>query len=92
MAGVLLLLRGWPYDIHSFVDVVPLLTAAGYRVIVPDLRGYGTTRFRSSDAMRNAQPAAMAMAPSRSRTPQHHVPAGAGRPPVPLHVDGSMRW
>ena len=40
-----ILLHGWPYDIHSFVDVAPLLAAAGYRVIVPHLRGYGTTRF-----------------------------------------------
>ncbi|MFG1653414.1 alpha/beta fold hydrolase [Micromonospora sp. NPDC049275] len=58
--AVVLLLHGWPYDIHSFVDVVPLLTDAGYRVIVPHLRGYGTTRFRSGDAMRNGQPAALA--------------------------------
>jgi hypothetical protein len=40
-----ILLHGWPYDIHSFVDVVPLLASAGYRVIVPYLRGYGTTSF-----------------------------------------------
>jgi len=40
-----ILLHGWPYDIHSFVDVAPLLAAAGYKVIVPFLRGYGTTRF-----------------------------------------------
>ena len=44
-----LLLHGWPYDIHSFADVAPLLAAAGYRVIVPYLRGYGTTRFLSAD-------------------------------------------
>jgi pimeloyl-ACP methyl ester carboxylesterase len=55
-----ILLHGWPYDIHSFFDVVPLLTAAGHRVIVPHLRGYGTTRFRSSDTPRNGQPAALA--------------------------------
>src|SRR5262249_2125794 len=42
-----ILLHGWPYDIHSFVDVTPLLAKAGYRVIVPYLRGYGTTRFLS---------------------------------------------
>jgi pimeloyl-ACP methyl ester carboxylesterase len=54
------LLHGWPYDIHSFVDVVPLLTSAGYRVIVPYLRGYGTTRFLSSDTIRNGQQAALA--------------------------------
>src|SRR5438045_1190649 len=48
-----ILLHGWPYDIHSYVDVGPLLAAKGYRVIVPYLRGYGTTRFRSSDTVRN---------------------------------------
>ncbi|MDB5767618.1 MAG: alpha/beta hydrolase, partial [Collimonas fungivorans] len=42
-----ILLHGWPYDIHSFVDVAPLLASAGYRVIVPHLRGHGTTRFLS---------------------------------------------
>jgi pimeloyl-ACP methyl ester carboxylesterase len=56
-----LLLHGWPYDIHSFQDVAPLLAAKGYRVIVPFLRGYGTTRFLSNDAMRNGQPAALAV-------------------------------
>jgi pimeloyl-ACP methyl ester carboxylesterase len=55
------LLHGWPYDIHSFIDVTPLLAAAGYRVIVPYLRGYGTTRFRSSETLRNGQPAALAL-------------------------------
>jgi pimeloyl-ACP methyl ester carboxylesterase len=55
-----LLLHGWPYDIHSFVDVTPTLAAAGYRVIVPYLRGYGTTRFLSSTTVRNGQPAALA--------------------------------
>jgi len=55
-----ILLHGWPYDIHSFVDVAPQLAAAGYRVIVPHLRGYGTTRFRASDTFRNGQPSALA--------------------------------
>src|SRR5690348_17064170 len=55
---VVILIHGWPYDIHSFVDVVPMLTAKGYRVIVPFLRGYGTTRFLSSDSVRNGQPSA----------------------------------
>ncbi len=55
------LLHGWPYDIHSYVDVAPLLASAGYRVIVPYLRGYGTTRFLSSDTFRNGQPAAVAL-------------------------------
>jgi pimeloyl-ACP methyl ester carboxylesterase len=54
-----LLLHGWPYDIHSYADVVPLLTAKGYRAIVPHLRGYGTTRFLSDRTMRNAQQAAL---------------------------------
>jgi pimeloyl-ACP methyl ester carboxylesterase len=56
-----LLLHGWPYDIHSYADVTPLLTAKGYRVIVPYLRGYGTTRFVSDETFRNGQQAAMAM-------------------------------
>ncbi|HEY0683318.1 MAG TPA: alpha/beta hydrolase [Steroidobacter sp.] len=55
------LLHGWPYDIHTYFDVVPLLTAAGYRVIVPHLRGYGTTRFLSQNAFRNGQQAALAL-------------------------------
>ena len=56
-----ILLHGWPYDIHSFVDVAPLLASAGYRVIVPYLRGYGTTRFLSSDTFRNGQPSVVAV-------------------------------
>ncbi len=57
---VVILLHGWPYDIYSFVDVAPLLASAGYRVIVPYLRGYGTTRFLSSETVRNGQPSAIA--------------------------------
>ena len=56
-----ILLHGWPYDIHSFVDVTPMLASAGYRVLVPYLRGYGATRFLSSDAFRNGQPSALAV-------------------------------
>jgi len=56
-----LLLHGWPYDINSYADVAPLLAAKGYRVIVPHLRGYGTTRFLASDTVRNGQPAALAL-------------------------------
>jgi pimeloyl-ACP methyl ester carboxylesterase len=56
-----ILLHGWPYDIHSYVDVAPLLAAAGYRVIVPYSRGYGTTRFLSSETMRNAQQSVVAL-------------------------------
>jgi len=55
------LLHGWPYDIHSFADAAPALGAAGYRVVVPFLRGYGTTRFRSDEAVRNGQQAALAV-------------------------------
>ena len=58
---VVILLHGWPYDIYSYVDVAPLLAAAGYRVIVPYLRGYGTTRFLSSETQRNGQPSAVAV-------------------------------
>jgi len=58
---VVMLLHGWPYDIYSFVDVAPLLASAGYRVIVPYLRGYGTTRFLSSETFRNGQPSALAL-------------------------------
>jgi pimeloyl-ACP methyl ester carboxylesterase len=54
------LLHGWPYDIYSFVDVAPLLAATGYRVLVPYLRGYGTTRFRSPETLRNGQQSALA--------------------------------
>jgi pimeloyl-ACP methyl ester carboxylesterase len=56
-----ILLHGWPYDIHSFEEVAPLLANAGYRVIVPYLRGYGSTRFLSRDAFRNAQQTAVAL-------------------------------
>jgi pimeloyl-ACP methyl ester carboxylesterase len=55
-----LLLHGWPYDIHSFAEVAPLLAAKGWRVVVPYLRGFGTTRFRSAETVRNGQPAAVA--------------------------------
>jgi pimeloyl-ACP methyl ester carboxylesterase len=58
---VVVLLHGWPYDIYSFVDVAPMLAEAGYRVIVPYLRGYGTTRFLSSETVRNGQPSAVAV-------------------------------
>jgi pimeloyl-ACP methyl ester carboxylesterase len=56
-----LLLHGWPYDIYSFVDVAPILAAKGYRVIIPYLRGYGTTTFLSNDTMRNAQQSAVGL-------------------------------
>jgi pimeloyl-ACP methyl ester carboxylesterase len=55
------LLHGWPYDIHCYADVAPLLAQVGYRVIVPYLRGYGSTRFLSGDTMRNGQPSAVAL-------------------------------
>jgi pimeloyl-ACP methyl ester carboxylesterase len=56
-----ILLHGWPYDIYSYADVAPLLASAGYRVIVPYLRGYGTTRFLSHDTFRNGQQVVMAL-------------------------------
>ncbi|QVQ25245.1 alpha/beta fold hydrolase [Achromobacter deleyi] len=58
---VAILLHGWPYDIHSFIDVIPRLTAAGYRVVAPYLRGYGTTRFLSADTPRNGEQAVVAV-------------------------------
>jgi len=57
----LILLHGWPYDIHTYVDVAPLLAAKGYRVIVPYLRGYGTTRFLSRETLRNGQQSVIAV-------------------------------
>ena len=56
-----ILLHGWPYDIYSFVDVAPLLASAGYRVIIPYLRGYGSTSFLSSATMRNGEQAVVAL-------------------------------
>jgi pimeloyl-ACP methyl ester carboxylesterase len=56
-----LLLHGWPYDIHSYAEVAPALGTAGYRVVVPYLRGYGTTRFLSEETVRNGQQAALAL-------------------------------
>src|SRR5258706_3864591 len=58
---VAILLHGWPYDVYSFVDVVPLLASKGYRVLVPYLRGYGPTRSLSDTAVRNGQPSAVAV-------------------------------
>ena len=60
-APVVILLHGWPYDIHAFVDVAPLLAGAGWRVIVPYLRGYGTTRFLSAQMPRNGQQSVVAV-------------------------------
>jgi pimeloyl-ACP methyl ester carboxylesterase len=59
--SVVVLLHGWPYDIHSYVDVCPALAEAGYRVIVPYLRGFGTTRFLSDETFRNGEQAALAL-------------------------------
>ncbi|MFB7600765.1 alpha/beta fold hydrolase [Streptomyces sp. NPDC056160] len=58
---VVICMHGWPYDIHSYVDVAPLLAAQDYRVIIPYLRGHGTTRFLSSRTFRNAQQSAIAL-------------------------------
>ena len=59
--AAVILLHGWPYDIYSFVDVAPLLASAGYRVIIPYLRGYGTTRFLASETPRNGQQSVVAV-------------------------------
>jgi pimeloyl-ACP methyl ester carboxylesterase len=59
--SAVILLHGWPYDIHSYLEVAPLLAAEGYRVIVPYLRGYGTTRFRLDETFRNGQQSALAV-------------------------------
>ncbi len=55
-----LLLHGWPYDIHSYAEVAPVLAGAGYRVLIPYLRGYGATRFLTDATPRNGQQAALA--------------------------------
>src|ERR1700741_2103823 len=60
-APAVILLHGWPYDVHSYAEVTPTLAAAGYRVIVPFVRGYGTTRFLSDDTPRNGQQAVLAV-------------------------------
>ena len=57
----IILLHGWPYDIHTYVDVAPLLAASGYRAIVPYLRGHGATRFLSDEVVRNGQQSAIAV-------------------------------
>lgn len=57
---VAICLHGWPYDVHSYLDVAPILAEQGYRVIVPYLRGHGTTRFRSARTARNGQQSAIA--------------------------------
>ena len=58
---VVILLHGWPYDIHSYTDVAPALAAKGYRVLIPSARGYGDTRFLSDKTLRNGEPAALAV-------------------------------
>ena len=59
--AAVILLHGWPYDIHSFAEVTPILASAGFRVVVPYLRGYGSTRFLSEDTVRNGEQAALAL-------------------------------
>lgn len=74
-----LLLHGWPYDIHSFVDVVPVLSQRGYRVIVPYLRGYGTTRLLSSGTVRKASRPWSLLTSSPSWMPRRPSPARSWR-------------
>src|SRR6266576_3583608 len=59
--AAVMLLHGWPYDIHSYAEVAPILASEGYRVIVPHLRGYGTTQFLSGESPRNGEQAALAL-------------------------------
>jgi pimeloyl-ACP methyl ester carboxylesterase len=59
--AAVMLLHGWPYDLHSYAEVAPILAASGYRVIVPHLRGFGSTRFLSADTVRNGEQAALAV-------------------------------
>src|SRR6478752_7015626 len=73
------LLHGWPYDIHSYSDVVPLLTTAGYRVIVPYLRGFGSTRFRSDETFRNGEQAHARARHDRPVGRPRHRASGTGR-------------
>jgi hypothetical protein len=81
------LLHGWPYDPYSYVDVAPILAAAGYRVIVPYLRGYGPTAFKSAETVRNGQQTAVARwtssrcwTRSRSTRPSSAGTTGAAGP------------
>ena len=86
-----ILLHGWPYDIHSFADVTPALASAGYRVIVPFVRGYGTTRFRSDGTPRNGQQAALATEDHAASVPGCDrgcaCPGGAD----PSHLNANVR-
>jgi pimeloyl-ACP methyl ester carboxylesterase len=82
-----LLLHGWPYDIHTYAEVTPLLAAAGYRVILPYLRGYGTTRFLSDGTLRNGQQAVFALdmtrCSMRSASARRSSAAAIGAPGPP---------
>ena len=85
---MVLLLHGWPYDIHSYGEVTPRLAATGYRVVVPYLRGFGTTRFLSGATARNGEQAVLAvdalalLEPSGSRRPSSPASTGARERPT----------
>ena len=85
--SAVVLLHGWPYDIHSFVEVAPLLAAAGYRVVVPYFRGFGTTRFRSDATFRTASKPRLLFTSLRcwtlSRSTGRSSPASTGEPAQP---------
>jgi hypothetical protein len=86
---VVILLHGWPYDIYSFAEVTPLLASAGYRVIVPYLRGYGSTRFLSADTPRNGQQAVVAVDIIRwLRLGRAHGEYHCGAVAAAMHGDG----
>jgi hypothetical protein len=89
-----MLLHGWPYDIHSYADVAPALAARGYRAIVPFLRGYGSTRFRSGETVRNGQQSVLAvdvvalMEPSGSKSRPSPASIGARGRLAPSRLSG----
>ena len=93
-----LLLHGWPYDIHSYVDVAPLLTAQGYRVIIPYLRGYGTTHFLSEETFRNANlassslPISASLGPAFRRSPRPRRPESPSLSPPPREKASSRAY
>jgi hypothetical protein len=90
-----ILLHGWPYDIHSYVEVAPLLASSGYRVIVPYLRGYGTTQFLSKGTIRNGQQSVVAVdvvaLMDALRTKKQSSPASIGARARPTSLQPSGR-
>src|SRR5438552_708236 len=90
--SAVILLHGWPYDIHSYVDVAPLLALAGYRVIVPYLRGYGTTTFLSSTTPRNGQQAVIAVGSDWLKVSRTMTSWNSGSPKLRPSPCLRLRW